>query len=99
MLPAISRASGKPGTERGRPPLPVARSANGEVGDQADVEPLAARPGGNETILLVEDEKSIRVTTAGLFLKAFGYAHCALRARRVNSALGNTDRFYPTMRG
>lgn len=33
----------------------------------------APRPGGNETILLAEDEKSIRVTTA-LFLDSLGYA-------------------------
>ena len=44
----------------------------GETVGEADTAAPAPLPGGNETILLVEDEKSIRVTAA-LFLKAFGY--------------------------
>ena len=45
----------------------------GETVGEADTAAPAPLPGGNETILLVEDEKSIRVTAA-LFLEAFGYA-------------------------
>ena len=38
----------------------------------AAVKPAVSVEGGNETILLVEDEKSIRITSK-LFLEAFGY--------------------------
>ena len=44
----------------------------GEADGLADAATSAARPGGNGTILLVEDEKSIRATAA-LFFEAFGY--------------------------
>jgi signal transduction histidine kinase/CheY-like chemotaxis protein len=46
--------------------------------------PEATTPGGNETILLVEDEKSIRVT-AGMFLRAVGYT--VLAAENPEQAL------------
>jgi len=57
-----------------------------EAAGEADATAPAERPGGNETILLVEDEKSIRVTAA-LFLEAFGYtvlvADCPEQALRL----------------
>ena len=57
-----------------------------EAAGEADAATPTARPGGNETILLVEDEKSIRVTAA-LFLEALGYtvlaADCPEEALRL----------------
>jgi len=44
----------------------------GDDGSAPAAGSLTKSAGGKETILLVEDEKSVRVTT-GLFLEAFGY--------------------------
>ena len=58
----------------------------GATVEEADAETPAALPGGDETVLLVEDEKSIRVTAA-LFLEALGYtvltADCPQEALRL----------------
>ncbi|MGM0432747.1 MAG: PAS domain S-box protein [Spirochaetota bacterium] len=56
----------------------------GENGVQNEVEITKERPGGSETVMLVEDEKGVRVTTA-LFLEQLGYT--VLTAETPSAAL------------
>jgi len=60
----------------------------GEEAEQARTEKTTERLGGSETILLVEDEKSIRVTTA-LFLEQLGYT--VLTAEQPDEALSRVS--------
>jgi PAS domain S-box-containing protein len=78
-----------------------------EAAPAAVAVPPSARRGGNETILLVEDEKSIRVT-ARLFLEALGYTVLAAadpeEALRLAAAAGEihlliTDVIMPGLSG
>jgi PAS domain S-box-containing protein len=58
--------------------------SGGEHSDLGETETIQELPGGNETIMLVEDEKSVRVTTAR-FLEKLGYT--VLTAETPSAAL------------
>jgi PAS domain S-box-containing protein len=60
----------------------------GEHGGCQDAGVKEERVGGSETVLLVEDEKSVRVTTA-LFLERLGYT--VWSAERADAALRTVD--------